>query len=248
MKDNVNFKFDFAISHAGEEDGLAKDFHKLLTEKGAVVFLAIYEKDKLFGKSFEEESKYKYGPETKYVIPIFSKRYPLKEWTMRELRIALKEERKREIEVILPIRLDDVNIRGIKRDRVYSDLRKDGILATVEILIHKLRENYPEQEKHVPDQWAAVFGVTIQNLFENDLLPREAPREYPFLCDWLTDDLMNCLAKVESISNVEFLEDNRDGESLSVRIHFTWNPKESPLDFEYLGWWEVLEITDLESI
>ncbi|MDP2960617.1 MAG: hypothetical protein Q8N71_04255, partial [candidate division Zixibacteria bacterium] len=81
------FRFDFAISYAGEEDGIAGDLVQLLQERGAKVFFAKNEKVYLFGKSLFSVLPYIFGPYTKFVIPIVSKYYVQKLWTKYEFNI-----------------------------------------------------------------------------------------------------------------------------------------------------------------
>ena len=235
------FRFDFAISYAGEEEGIARDLFQLLQDKGAKVFFAKNEKVYLFGKSLTSELDYIFGPYTKFVIPIVSGNYVQKYWTKYEFNIAKREERKRGFEFVLPIRLDDISLKGLEGDVVYIDVRKEGLLDTAEIIMRKLRDIYPTEEATVPKVWVATFGLIIVDIFENYEFPPSIPRDYAPLCDWLEKDLMNRLSKI-SIETLRLLEDSRDGETLSVRVSFKWDPDKYPLDFGDIYWWEVLEI------
>ena len=235
------FRFDFAISYAGEEEGIARDLFQLLQDKGAKVFFAKNEKVYLFGKSLTSELDYIFGPYTKFVIPIVSGNYVQKYWTKYEFNIAKREERKRGFEFVLPIRLDDISLKGLEGDVVYIDVRKEGLLDTAEIIMRKLRDIYPTEEATVPKVWVATFGIIIEDIFENYEFPHSIPRDYAPLCDWLEKDLMNRLSKI-SIETLRLLEDSRDGETLSVRVSFKWDPDKYPLDFGDIYWWEVLEI------
>jgi len=241
------FRFDFAISYAGEEKGIAKDLFQLLQDKGAKVFFAENEKVYLFGKSLTSELDYIFGPYTKFVIPIVSEYYVQKYWTKYEFKTAKREKEKRGFEFILPIRLDNVILEGLEEDVVYIDLRKEGLLDTAEIMMKKLRNIYPTEEVTVPKVWVATFGLIIEDLFENYELPPAAPRDYPQLCDWLEKDLMRRLSHT-SIEKIRLLEDSRDGETLSVRIGFKWDPDKHSLDFGDIYWWEVLEIDTFNRI
>ena len=89
------FRFDFAISYAGEEEGIAKDLFQLLQEKEAKVFFAKNEKVYLLGKSLTSELDYIFGPYTKFAIPIVSKHYVQKYWPRYEFNISKIEQRKR---------------------------------------------------------------------------------------------------------------------------------------------------------
>ena len=241
------FKFDIAISYAGDEAGIAEDLWQLLQEKGVKVFFAKGKKGYLLGKPLKRELKYIFGPHTKFVVPIISKHYVQKRWPKYEFDVAKKEEHRRLVEFILPIRLDDVNLGGLKEDVVYIDLRKEGFIKTVDIIIEKLREVYPIEEIIVPKAWVVTFGLVIDELMQNYELPPSAPRDYAHLCDWLEKDLTNCLSKAP-LEAWKLLEDTRDGKALSVRVGFEWDPDKYPLDFGDIDWWEVLEIGEFNEI
>ena len=241
------FRFDFAISYAGEEEGIAKDLFHLLQDKGAKVFFAKNEKVYLLGKSLTSELDYIFGPYTKFVIPIVSEHYVQKYWTKYEFNTAKREEGKRGFEFILPIRLDEVSLKGLGGDVVYIDVRKEGLLGTAEIMMTKLRDIYPAEEVTVPKVWVATFGLIVEDIFENYELPPSIPRDYAHLCDWLEKDLMDRLSKT-SIEPLRLLEDSRDGETLSARVGFKWDSDKYPLDFGDIHWWDVLEIDAFNEI
>jgi hypothetical protein len=254
------FKFDVAISYAGEEEGLADDLYRLLKQNKIKVFFAKPSKVYLWGKMLTPELKKIYGGiHTKFVIPIISKHYVKKTFTKLELRVAKRKEKYRGSEVILPIILDKVLFRGLEKDRNYIDLRKEGLHSTVDIIIKKLikRPTYPyycrgdfgisDIEIFVPIVWVASFGVVIEDLLKGHELPSSVPRDYVNLCDWLEKDLMDRLSKSD-IKKYKLSEDLRTGETLSIRIAFGWNPEEKPFDFGDIGWWEVLEIAKFEDI
>ena len=241
------FRFDFAISYAGKEEGIAKDLFHLLQDKGAKVFFAKNEKVYLLGKSLTSELDYIFGPYTKFVIPIVSIHYVQKYWPKYEFNRSKIEQRKRGFEFILPIRLDDVTLEGLEEDVVYIDLRREGLLGTAEIMMTKLRDIYPAEEITVPKVWVATFGLIIEDILENYELPHSAPRDYPHLCDWLENELMDRLSKT-SIEALRLLEDARNGETLSVRVGFKWDPEKHPLDFGDIGWWELLELAEFNEI
>jgi len=102
------YRTDFAISYANEEIGIAGDLYHMLIEKGAVVFFAPKKQAYLFGKSLKSEFSDAFGPATRFVIPVLSKHYPIKDWPMQEFRVAINEQTRRGYEFILPVRIDDI--------------------------------------------------------------------------------------------------------------------------------------------
>ncbi len=241
------FKFDFAISYAGEEEGIARDLFRLLQEKEAKVFFANNEKVYLFGKSLTSELPYIFGSHTKFAVPLVSNNYVQKYWTKYEFNAAKREEQERGFEFMLPIRFDHVRLKGLKKDVVYIDLRKEGLFGTIGIMMRKLRDIYPTEEVTVPRVWVVTFGVVMEDLIQNHELPSSVSRNYAFLFYWLEEDLMKRLSK-SPLEALTLLEDSRDGEVLSLRVGFKWDPDKSPLDFGDIGWWEVLEIAEFERV
>jgi hypothetical protein len=241
------FRFDFAISYAGEDEGIASDLCQFLREKGATVFFAANEKVYLLGKGLYSELPYVFGPYTRFAIPIVSMNYHQKYWPLREFEYCRKEQKKRGFEFILPLRLDDIELPGLKEDLVYLDVRREGILKVCEIMMGKLTQCYPDRAAPVPTQWVATFGVNIQGLLEADALPDAAPPDYPSLCDWLEEDLIGRIREI-GLERAEILEDCRTGETFSVRLGFRWNPADRNLQIGELGWWELLELNDWASV
>ncbi len=241
------YRFDFAISYAGEEAGIAADLCELLRSSGSEVFFADDHKVYLLGKRLRATLPLAFGAHTRFAVVIVSKHYVQKYWTQLEFHIARAEETQRDFEFILPLRIDDADLRGLANDAVYLDLRKEGIFRTADILIAKLRAIYPEEHVPTPELWVATLGVALNDLLDNAELPPLAPRTYPSLCDWLVTDLANRLSAVP-LDDVRLVEEQRTGETLSVRISFRWDPRTRALHLGDIGWWEVLEVIDFAAL
>ena len=244
------FRFDMAISYAGEEEGLAYDLYKLLCKNDMKVFFAKPYKVYLFGKHLIPEIKDIFGPYTRFVVPIISKHYAKKYWPKLEFNIAKEEEKHRRFEFILPVIIDDVCFEGFdESDLVYINIRKEGLFSTVDIICQKFYQYYKRMKTSAPKVWVATFGVIIHDILESDKFSLlYAPRDYAHLCNWLEKDLVERLSKSPT-QNFKFLKpSHRDGETLSVRICFEWDSQKCPLDFGNIGWWEVLEIAEFEEI
>lgn len=241
------FKFDFAISYASEERGIAYDLHRLLLQEGVQVFLAEEEKVYLWGKGLKEELRNTFGADTRFAVPLLSKHYVKKFYPRYEFNVAKATEPNRDYEFILPICIDKVHLDGLGKDVYYIDLRSEGILNTVEMMMKKLRSLHPLEKVCAPTIWIVTYGLNMEDLFENYELPSSAPHTYPHLCDWLEEDLMGHLSQ-SRMETPKLLEDARSGETLSVRVGFKWNPEETSLDLGDIGWWEVLEVAPIKEI
>lgn len=120
------FKYDFALSFAGEDRQIVEELAKNLEEKDIIVFYDQFRKAELWGKDLSQFFKKTYGRESKYVVIFISKHYEVKEWTNFEFEIARDEAKKRKEEFILPIRLDDTILYGLKPTRAILDYRAEG--------------------------------------------------------------------------------------------------------------------------
>ena len=132
------YEFDIAISFAGEDRKIAENLARKLRNKDIKVFYDRFYKERLWGKKLTTYFQDAYGPKTRFVVPLISKYYPIKDWTDFEFSIMRKEAKKRETEFILPLRLDDTKMLGIHEDIGYLDYRKEGIDGIVDCFSKKL--------------------------------------------------------------------------------------------------------------
>ena len=136
------YEFDFALSFAGQDREIIEKIAIKLRDKGIIVFYDNFYKADLLGKDLSDHFKEIYGGrKSKYVVIFISENYNLKDWTNFEFEIARKAEKFRKVEYILPVRLDNTIIQGLKRTRGYIDYFKEGLEGTVKILYKKLKKN-----------------------------------------------------------------------------------------------------------
>lgn len=140
------FEYDVAISFAGEDREIAENVAERLHQKNVEVFYDRFYKHRLWGKKLTTYFQDVYGPESRFVVVLISKHYPIKDWTDFEFSIMRKEAKKRETEFILPIKLDDTKILGIHEDVGYLDYKKEGIDGIVKCILSKLIETPFAQE------------------------------------------------------------------------------------------------------
>jgi len=131
-------EFDVAISYASEDTDVAKHLAERLKKEQISVFFDEFFKADMWGKSLSTRFKETYGANTAFVLVLVSKHYVVKDWTDFEFSIARGEARTREEEFILPVRLDDTLMAGLKSDVCYMDLRKDRIDGIVRDFKKKL--------------------------------------------------------------------------------------------------------------
>jgi hypothetical protein len=219
-----------------------------LSEYGAIVFYDSSYKSRLLGKRLDKEFEWVFGIGTLFFVPIVSSDYVDRHWPQFEWSIARSEAQNRGYEFILPLRFDDAKLLGLPDTIGYLDLREHGVEETATILMDKLQNirgivAYVSYEQ----TWIATLGLLIEDVVDSDLVPSRLKGNFPELCDWLEDDLLQRLRKSE-ISKPRFVEPSqRTGETLSVRVSFEWAPPETALSLGDLDWWDLLEIYPLEE-
>ncbi len=131
-------KYDVVLSFAGEDRAIVKQIAVGLKKQGISFFYDGHEEANLWGKDLGDHFRRTYGPNTRFVLIFVSRHYVKKDWTDFELQIAREEAKKREQEFILPIRLDDSKIAGLKSTMGFLDWRKKTPADIVRLVKEKL--------------------------------------------------------------------------------------------------------------
>jgi hypothetical protein len=137
---NSGYAYDIAVSFAGERREIVKEFVKEAKDKGISVFYDFDYQHVLWGKDLQPKLVEVYTNEALYMIVFVSEEYPIKDWTSFEIEVGSRASNKRTLEYLLPIKLDDTPIIGLKHTTGHLDLRELTIPEIVEILDNKLTE------------------------------------------------------------------------------------------------------------
>lgn len=132
------FKYDFALSFAGEHREIAERLAKLLQLEKVRVFYDKDEQADLWGQDLYQKFQQIYGQGSRFFIPFVSREYLAKKWPKHELRQAQAREFKSDIEYILPLRLDDTELPGLNDTTAYFDLRNTSIEDVADLCLKKL--------------------------------------------------------------------------------------------------------------
>ena len=243
-----SYTFDFAISFSGECRGRAERLAGLLEARGAVVFYDRSFLGHLLGKRLDDEFAWLFGAATRYFLPFVSAGYKNRPWPQYEWSVANQEAERRQHEFIVPLRVDDSLLFGLPDTVAYLDLRELPLDHVADILIRKLDgAKTAPPTKPAKGDWVVTFGLRMEDLHAHEL-PADAPSDTPHLYDWLADDLIERLTQRTALETVRLTEELRTGETLSVRLKFTWDPGRGALDFGDLPWWELLELQPYAAI
>jgi len=209
-------------------------------------------KSRMFGEKLTSDGflDYAYGPASYFVVPFISRHYATKNYPHYEFQVALREAQERGYAFILPIRLDDSHVLGLREDIVYADLRTDSPQEIGTRLVEKLAALTGGAPVRPTTHWVATFGVAVEEFFdslrqmENTL---SVPDNYAGLCDWLQADILTRLRQ-STAQDIRPTEDLRTGETYSLRVSFSWDRSGGPLSFGALDWWTVLEVRPYEEV
>jgi hypothetical protein len=135
---NDEFEFDVALSFAGEDRAIAKEFTNLLMNKNVKVFYDEDEADDLWGKDLIAHLADLYQNKARFCVMFISRHYPLKRWTNFERQQIQARAFRDTNEYILPIRIDDTDVPGIAETMGYRDIRQHPLESIANSLEKKL--------------------------------------------------------------------------------------------------------------
>src|ERR1051326_8855753 len=112
----------------------------------------------------------------------------------------------------------------------------EGMRNYLTELTERLEYNRAVEEMENTTEWVITFGTTVTG-----------SSNYPKACDRLIEELTSALK--ESSYGFRLYEEDRDGEGLSLRYAFVWNPADDTFDFPaYPECWQRLELAPFKSI
>lgn len=186
----VHKNFDVSLSFSGYDRAFARRIARAAKKLSIRVFLDEWYQSYLWGK---KESVYHevYGPKTHAVIPIISENYVDCDNARFELDIALREEKKRKAEFILPIRLDNTIVAGIQGTKAFLSANDHSPAKIAKLLREKLDEIVGEasvsQEQLLLPQSSdqrQILGLIVTAAIPN--FPELYEKLYPSL-PWKTE-------------------------------------------------------------
>src|SRR5262245_56899372 len=115
------FEFDVAVSFAGENRPIVEQFVSLLEEKGIKVFYDRSKQAELWGADLFQHLDEVYSKKARFCVVFISAPYAVKPSTRHELKSAQARAMKETGAYILPVRLDDTEVPGIRPTLGYLD-------------------------------------------------------------------------------------------------------------------------------
>jgi hypothetical protein len=140
----TDFIYDVAISFAGEDRQVARDLATRLLARNYRVFYDEFYRADLLGVNLRERLGAVYGEQSEHCIIIVSESYAIKVWTQLEFKSAMDAALlRRQDDYVIPLRLDDAKLSGLRATISYLDLRgldlsNPDLEDAVELLVVKL--------------------------------------------------------------------------------------------------------------
>lgn len=137
-KATEQYEYDVALSVAGPDREYAQQLHDALLENDIKVFYDRASEANIWGKDLAVTLFDVFNNKALYCVLFVSKAYHERIWTMHELRSALaRAVEEKGSEYILPIRIDDIELKGLSPSISYLSIDK-GIEWIAEKLIEKI--------------------------------------------------------------------------------------------------------------
>ena len=132
------YKYQVALSFAGEDRKYAERLAGLLKNENISIFYDKYEQADLWGKDLYQHLQSVYRDKAQFCVVFLSKAYAQKLWTRHELESAQARAFREHREYILPIKIDDTGIPGINETIGYIDLKSTSLEEIADMLVKKL--------------------------------------------------------------------------------------------------------------
>jgi TIR domain len=138
---DVNFKYDVTLSFAGEDRVFVDCVAEQLKLKGLKLFYDKYEQINLWGKDLYTHLDDVYANKARYCVMFISNAYAKKLWTNHERESAQARAFRNSTEYILPFRLDDTLIPGVRETTGYLSIKDYDCNQLAQAIIEKVNES-----------------------------------------------------------------------------------------------------------
>lgn len=168
-QDKKTFDYDVALSFAGEDRAFVDEIASFLKEFGINIFYDKYLTSDLWGKNLYVHLDDVYQNKSKYCVIFISRHYKEKLWTNHERESAQARAFKNKEEYILPVRLDDTVIPGLRETTAYIDGRIQKPADIGVLILEKLnkRDELHEMIETLKKELSANYVLTIKGSYLN---------------------------------------------------------------------------------
>lgn len=135
------YKYDVALSFAGEDRKYVEEVALFLKKKNIAVFYDYFEEEALWGKNLISYLEEIYTNKSKYCVVFISQYYVQKEWTCYESAAAmvrLLNSNMKQKEYLLPVKFDETKVSGVLSTIGFIDGKKKTLDELGNLIIKKL--------------------------------------------------------------------------------------------------------------
>lgn len=168
------YKYDIALSFAGEDRPQAEALAMALVSRGIRPFYDEFEKHNLWGKDLIEFLHEVYSKQARYCIILISKHYVAKGWPTHERKSAQERAFIQVGEYILPIRLDNTPVPGLPETIGYIKFSDYSVDELANLVLRKL--GYPLSDMTPVEAASQTPSPEEAKLHEEDFDPTLDPR------------------------------------------------------------------------
>lgn len=169
----MSFKYDLAISFAGEQRGLADTFARRLDASGYSIFYDEFQQAELWGTDLSIALNKVYSNEARYCLILLSKDYLQKPWTNLERQSAISRFIERRGPYILCLKVEDVDLPGFPSIVGYVSFDRFDVDSIYKLLLQKLgRPNHDNQVSDLDPQDRALARKIIEGCFRRAIYTR----------------------------------------------------------------------------
>ena len=136
--DSEKYDFDIAVTFAGEDRALVNDVVDQVKTAGYSVFYDEDEQAALWGEELTEYFPDIYERRARYAVMFISSDYAAKPWTRLERRSVLLRALNQETPYLLPVRIDQTTLPGVRETISYLDAKKLGASGIANAIQTKL--------------------------------------------------------------------------------------------------------------
>jgi len=166
------FEYDVALSFAGEDRVIAREFADLLTSKNIKVFYDEDYADDLWGKDLIAHLADLYQNKARFCAMFISRHYPLKRWTNFERKQIQARAFRDANDYILPIRIDDTEVVGIAETIGYRDIRQHSLESIANALAKKLTKAKGQESPFLSQEAQPYRQESVHSSFGTIPMPK----------------------------------------------------------------------------
>lgn len=146
---NERYKYDVALSFAGEDREYVEQVALFLKKKNIAVFYDYFEEADLWGKNLISYLENIYTHKSKYCVIFISQYYVQKEWTTYESSAAMVrmlDSNLKQKEYLLPVKFDETKVSGILSTIGFIDGKKKSPEELGNLIIKKVHDGETKKE------------------------------------------------------------------------------------------------------